>query len=108
MSVSKSNHILSIYKSRKNILDILYLNLNYDVKDYENFSINEIDAMYTNSQLDMLLSHKTNGSQIPSTTTSATPSATTSQKGGNDNDSSSSFWSFPNLDFSKLLIKKEQ
>ena len=29
--------------------------LGYDVKDYENFSINEINSMYQNKQLDMLL-----------------------------------------------------
>jgi DNA-directed RNA polymerase subunit H (RpoH/RPB5)/nitrate reductase NapAB chaperone NapD len=60
MSSSKSNRILSIYKSRKNILDILQENLVYNVKDYENFSINEIDAMFTNSQLDMLLTNNNN------------------------------------------------
>jgi len=27
----------------------------YNVADYENFSINEVDAMYSNSQLDMIL-----------------------------------------------------
>lgn len=64
MSVSKSNHILNIYKSRKNILDTLFENLDYDIKDYENFNINEIDAMYTNSQLDMLLTHKSNNRKI--------------------------------------------
>ena len=29
----------------------------YDISEYENFSINEIDAMYSNAQLDMLVSH---------------------------------------------------
>jgi len=57
MSSSKSNRILSIYKSRKNILDILFEN-NYDISEYEGFTINEIDAMYTNQQLDMLLTNK--------------------------------------------------
>lgn len=57
MSSSKSNRILSIYKSRKNILDILFDN--YDVSEYEKFTINEIDAMYTNSQLDMLITNMT-------------------------------------------------
>lgn len=54
MSVSKSNRILSIYKSRKNILDILS-SIDYNTEEYEKFSINEIDAMYTNQQLDMLI-----------------------------------------------------
>jgi hypothetical protein len=32
--------------------------LGYDISNYEEFSINEIDAMYSNSQLDMLLKQK--------------------------------------------------
>ena len=63
MSSSKSNRILSIYKSRKNILDILFEN-NYNVSEYEGFSINEIDAMYTNSQLDMLITNDTTKHKI--------------------------------------------
>jgi DNA-directed RNA polymerase subunit H (RpoH/RPB5) len=57
---SKSNRILNIYKSRKNILDILF-EQNYKVSDYEGFTINEIDAMYANTQLDMLINHDKNG-----------------------------------------------
>lgn len=60
MSSSKSNRILSIYKSRINILNILEEHLLYNIKDYENFSINEIDAMYTNTQLDMLVTSSNN------------------------------------------------
>ena len=60
---SKSNRILNIYKSRKNILDILF-EQNYKVSDYEGFTINEIDAMYTNTQLDMLINHDKNGRKI--------------------------------------------
>jgi DNA-directed RNA polymerase subunit H (RpoH/RPB5) len=64
MSSSKSNRILSIYKSRKNVLEILQLHLGYNVEDYENFSINEIDAMYTNSQLDMLVNNEKDNKKI--------------------------------------------
>ena len=60
---SKSNRILNIYKSRKNILDILF-EQNYKVSDYEGFTINEIDAMYSNTQLDMLINHDKNGRKI--------------------------------------------
>jgi hypothetical protein len=60
---SKSNRILNIFKSRKNILDILY-EQNYKTSDYEGFTINEIDAMYSNTQLDMLINHDTNGRKI--------------------------------------------
>ena len=64
MSSSKSNRILNIYKSRKNILEILQLYLGYNVSEYENFNINEIDAMYTNLQLDMLINNDSNNNKI--------------------------------------------
>jgi DNA-directed RNA polymerase subunit H (RpoH/RPB5) len=51
-----SNRILSIYKSRKTILELLEKQ-NFNVSEYVNFSINEIDAMYNNDQLDMMVSH---------------------------------------------------
>lgn len=54
---SNSNRVLSLYKSRNNILDILE-SLGYSISDYSGFSINEIDAMFVNQQLDMLLTHK--------------------------------------------------
>ena len=47
-----------IYKSRTNVLNILESTYQYDVSDYNGFSINEVDTMYTNSQLDMLLTDK--------------------------------------------------
>ena len=55
--MASSNRILKIYKSRKTILDLLDTYNGYDSADYSNFSINEIDAMYTNTQLDMLIPH---------------------------------------------------
>lgn len=58
MSNLSNNRILSIYNSRKNILEILG-SQGYDVSGYAEFSSNEIDAMYSNSQLDMLISKKT-------------------------------------------------
>lgn len=56
MSLS-SNRILSIYKSRNTIIEQLK-NIKYDVSDYHEFSINEIDAMNSNDQLDMLVSRE--------------------------------------------------
>jgi DNA-directed RNA polymerase subunit H (RpoH/RPB5) len=53
---SNSNRVLSLYKSRNNILEILE-SLGYSISDYSGFSINEIDAMFVNQQLDMLLTH---------------------------------------------------
>jgi DNA-directed RNA polymerase subunit H (RpoH/RPB5) len=52
-----SNRILTIYKSRSTLMELLFTQ-GYDVDEYLGFSINEIDAMYNNAQLDMLLTHK--------------------------------------------------
>ena len=51
---SASNRILSIYKSRNTILELLSYR-GYDISEYTGFSINEIDAMFSNTQLDMLI-----------------------------------------------------
>lgn len=60
--MASSNKVLRIYKSRKTILDLLDTYQNYDVSDYSDFSINEIDAMLSNEQLDMLVQRKTDDS----------------------------------------------
>jgi DNA-directed RNA polymerase subunit H len=52
-----SSIISSIYKSRKNILDLMEKQ-GYQVADYTNFSINEVNTMFQNNQLDMLLEMK--------------------------------------------------
>jgi DNA-directed RNA polymerase subunit H (RpoH/RPB5) len=49
--------VSKIYKSRKHLLDILEKR-GFDVSEYSNFGINEIQAMYLNKQLDMLLKKK--------------------------------------------------
>ena len=49
--------VSKIYKSRKILLTILEKR-GFDISDYNNFGINEIQAMYVNKQLDMLLSKK--------------------------------------------------
>lgn len=55
MTSSGSNILISdIYKSRKTILELMEKQ-NYNVKDYTNFSINEVNTMKQNNQLDMLL-----------------------------------------------------
>ena len=56
MSLS-SSLIQTIYKSRNTILELLK-EQKYDVEGYSNFSINEIDAMNKNDQLDMLISRE--------------------------------------------------
>ena len=55
------NKIVQIYKSRQYILDILESIHGYDISDYSGFSFTEIDAMFNNNQLDMLLTHKKEG-----------------------------------------------
>lgn len=47
----------SIYNSRKNVLDLMKKQ-GYNVDDYSNFSINEVNLMKQNNQLDMLLELK--------------------------------------------------
>ena len=54
--MSNNNRILSIFKSRNTILELLD-NQSFNTKEYEGFSINEIDAMVSNNQLDMLISN---------------------------------------------------
>ena len=49
-----SNRVLQIYNSRKIMLELL-AEQKYNIQDYDHFSINEVDAMMMNSQLDMIL-----------------------------------------------------
>jgi len=49
-----SSLVSSVYKSRKNLLDLMRKQ-GYNVAEYDNFSINEVNAMFQNKQLDMLL-----------------------------------------------------
>ena len=48
--MASSNKVLRIYKSRKTILDLLEIYQDYDVSEYKEFSINEIDSMISNDQ----------------------------------------------------------
>jgi DNA-directed RNA polymerase I, II, and III subunit RPABC1 len=61
--MSNSNRILTLYKSRNTILELLD-DLEYETTDYAGFSINEIDAMYVNNQLDLLMTHRTNNKKV--------------------------------------------
>jgi len=60
---SSSNRIMGIYNSRVNILNFME-RLNYVTTDYNTFSINQIDIMRINSQLDMLLTHATESKKV--------------------------------------------
>lgn len=52
--MAQSGHIIQIYKSRINILEILK-SQNYNISDYEGSGINEVHSMFNSNQLDMLL-----------------------------------------------------
>lgn len=58
-----NSHIISIYNARKNLLEILEQR-NYDITNYNNFTINEIGIMSESNQLDMLLHEKTGKNKI--------------------------------------------
>lgn len=55
--MSDTRIISHIYSSRKIILELLDTS-NYNIDSYVNFSRNEIDTMFSVSQLDMLLHHR--------------------------------------------------
>lgn len=52
-----SSLITSVYNSRKNILDLMNKQ-GYNTDEYSNFSINEVNIMFQNKQLDILLEKK--------------------------------------------------
>lgn len=54
LSGNASGTITAIYKSRTNLLCLLKTQ-GYDVSQYEHFGMNEVHAMNTNKQLDMLV-----------------------------------------------------
>jgi DNA-directed RNA polymerase subunit H (RpoH/RPB5) len=50
-----SGTISTLFKSRNTLLDLLEKQ-GFDISDYTDYGVNEIQTMYTNNQLDMLLS----------------------------------------------------
>lgn len=60
---NNSETISSIFKSRSNLLKLLeYQNMN--ISDYNNFSVNEVHAMFENKQLDMLVKDEKNNKKV--------------------------------------------
>ena len=57
-----SNLILSLYKSRNTIVELLEYQ-GYNIDNHMTFSINEIDAMYKNKQLDFLVTNQNNNTK---------------------------------------------
>jgi DNA-directed RNA polymerase subunit H (RpoH/RPB5) len=60
-SQNHSSLISLVYKARKTILDLMDKQ-GYNTEDYSNFSINEVNSMKQNNQLDILLEKKSGGS----------------------------------------------
>ena len=63
MSTENSSHISQLYHSRNHLLDIMD-ERGFDVEDYKDFSITEVNSMKKNEQLDLLLNKSTSGEQI--------------------------------------------
>lgn len=59
MSINSNISISDLYKSRNIIIEIMS-DIGYNVNDYANFSITELNSMRQNNQLDMLLEKKVN------------------------------------------------
>lgn len=60
-SQNHSSLISLVYKARKTILELMDKQ-GYNTEDYSNFSINEVNSMKQNNQLDILLEKKSGGS----------------------------------------------
>jgi DNA-directed RNA polymerase subunit H (RpoH/RPB5) len=60
-SQNHSSLISSVYKARKTILELMDKQ-GYNIDDYSNFSINEVNSMKQNNQLDILLEKKNDDS----------------------------------------------
>lgn len=58
--MTSNSLVISIFKSRNNILEILSEERNFDITNYSNYSINEIGILIDNEQLDMLLEKEDN------------------------------------------------
>ena len=58
-----NSRILKLFKSRNTLIEQLE-DLQYDVSEHMDFSINEIDAMNNNTQLDFTLKHNKNERKI--------------------------------------------
>jgi len=57
ISTNSSSLISSVYKSRMVLLELMK-SIGYNTDDYSDFSVNEVNSMFTNKQLDMLLEQR--------------------------------------------------
>ena len=61
--MSENHNIISVFKSRNNILDILQTR-GYNIDSYTGFSVNEISSLVSNNLLDMLVTNDTTNKKI--------------------------------------------
>jgi DNA-directed RNA polymerase subunit H (RpoH/RPB5) len=62
--MSENNHnIISVFKSRNNILEILKTR-GYNIENYTGFSVNEISSLVSNNLLDMLVTNDSTNKKI--------------------------------------------
>ena len=57
------SHIIKVYKSRENLLEILE-SRGFDISNYQNLSVNEIGVLIEQNQLDMLLTNNETNKKI--------------------------------------------
>jgi len=55
--MSNSDTVSTIYNARNNLMDILK-SRGYDISEYNEFSLSDVNQMYNNKQLDLLLTKK--------------------------------------------------
>lgn len=55
--MSNSDTVSTIYNARNNLMKLLHAR-GYDISDYDEFSITDVNLMYQNKQLDLLLSKR--------------------------------------------------
>jgi DNA-directed RNA polymerase subunit H (RpoH/RPB5) len=57
---TQSSQIIEIYHSRKHMIDLLEAQ-HYDVSQYKDFGINDVNTLYQTKQMDMLLTNASSG-----------------------------------------------
>lgn len=61
--MSENRNIVSVFKSRNNILNILK-SRGFNINNYNGFSMNEIHSLVTNDLLDMLVTNETTNKKV--------------------------------------------
>jgi DNA-directed RNA polymerase subunit H len=61
--MTSTTRVIQVYKSRRTLIDLLAAQ-GFDTSEYVDFSVNEIDTMYNNSQLDMLMTRESDGQKV--------------------------------------------